>query len=91
MVAEDEKACKQIEIAVQRHRKMLHYVTKKCVPLLEDKLREADEKTLEWKERALKAEGKLALLERQLAEKTSQSNEYKKLSRREGSFKTITP
>ncbi|XP_061519140.1 uncharacterized protein LOC133394126 [Anopheles gambiae] len=78
-MAENENACKQMDIAVQRHRKMLHYVTKKCVPLLESKLKEVDEKSSEWKERALKAEGKVALLERQLEEKAAQSQHYKKL------------
>ncbi|XP_049291470.1 uncharacterized protein LOC125768183 isoform X1 [Anopheles funestus] len=79
VMAEMEKDCKQIEIAVQRHRKMLHYVTKKCLPLLESKLKEADDKSMSWKDRALKAEGKIALLERQLEEKTTQANHFKKL------------
>ncbi|XP_050079719.1 uncharacterized protein LOC126567545 [Anopheles maculipalpis] len=79
MMAEAEKECKQIEIAVQRHRKMLHYVTKKCVPLLETKLKEADEKSVSWKERALKAEARVALLERQLEDKVNQMNNYKRL------------
>lgn len=39
-----------------------------------------DEKSSEWKERALKAEGKVALLERQLEEKAAQSQHYKKFA-----------
>ncbi|XP_053668032.1 uncharacterized protein LOC128718431 [Anopheles marshallii] len=78
-MAEAEKECKKMEIAVQRHRKMLHYVTNKCVPLLESKLKEADDKSMSWKDRALKAEGKISMLERQLEEKTNQTNHYKKL------------
>uniref|UniRef100_A0A182PC54 Ribonuclease P protein subunit p29 n=1 Tax=Anopheles epiroticus TaxID=199890 RepID=A0A182PC54_9DIPT len=42
-------------------------------------LKEADDRTLKWKERALKAEGRVALLERKLEETTSQANNDKKL------------
>uniref|UniRef100_A0A182MXV6 Ribonuclease P protein subunit p29 n=1 Tax=Anopheles dirus TaxID=7168 RepID=A0A182MXV6_9DIPT len=74
-----ETEFKHLDIAVQRHRKLLQYVTNKCVPVLETKLREADENSITWKERALKAETRIALLERQLEEKTNQTIHYKKL------------
>uniref|UniRef100_A0A182MDN4 Uncharacterized protein n=1 Tax=Anopheles culicifacies TaxID=139723 RepID=A0A182MDN4_9DIPT len=58
----------------------LHELVSVQVVLKISQLKEADDKSLSWKERALKAERKIALLERQVEEKTNQTNHYKKLS-----------
>ncbi|XP_053678665.1 uncharacterized protein LOC128729039 [Anopheles nili] len=74
-----EVKCKNLEIAVKRHREMVHYIIKQCFPKLQAKLKEADEKAMTWKERALKAESRNALLKQELEEQNGQINHFKKL------------
>ncbi|XP_058126952.1 uncharacterized protein LOC131285721 [Anopheles ziemanni] len=76
-IAEMEEDCASLEAAIEHHRKVVKHIISECFPLFEKKIKQSDEDVQMWKERALKAEGRVTLLERQLEERNNQACQLK--------------
>uniref|UniRef100_A0AAG5DTP3 Uncharacterized protein n=1 Tax=Anopheles atroparvus TaxID=41427 RepID=A0AAG5DTP3_ANOAO len=76
-MAEMEDSITGLDEATNLQRLLIKRVLEDIVPSFETLLKQTKEERLIWKERALKAEDKVSLLERQLKEKTNQVQQFK--------------